>query len=64
MKVVLLCAFCFFIALCLVKAKSEISRKHLRAALLLCHVAIYDGFTIVGGEEGLYLGFWIEGLAT
>ena len=30
----------------------------------LCNFAIYDGFTIVGGEEGLDLGFGIEGLAT
>ena len=30
----------------------------------LCNFAVYDGFTVVGGEEGLYLGFGIEGLAT
>ena len=30
----------------------------------LCNFAIYDGFTIVGGEEGLDLGFGIEGFAT
>ena len=30
----------------------------------LCNFAVYYGFAIVGGEEGLYLGFGIEGLAT
>ena len=30
----------------------------------LYNFAVYDGFTIVGGEEGLDLGFGIEGLAT
>ena len=30
----------------------------------LCNFAIYDGFTIVSGEEGLDLGFGIEGFAT
>ena len=30
----------------------------------VCNFAIYDGFTIVGGEEGLDLGFGIEGFAT
>ena len=30
----------------------------------LCNFAVYDGFAVIGCEEGLYLGFRIEGLAT
>ena len=30
----------------------------------LRNFSVNDGFTIVGGEEGLNLGFGIEGLAT
>lgn len=54
----------YILAWCLFWQKVRLSENILEPPPLLCNFAINDGFTVIGGEEGLDLGFGIEGLAT